>query len=75
MLKTEINLGIVDSSNHHGISRDYTAENYIRAWEKKLKDLKDAIPIPEHASCHYFSDEWKVERLESFPETRVNRIS
>ena len=35
-LKTEISYGIVDSSNHHGISREYTAENYIRAWEKTL---------------------------------------
>ena len=39
VLKNQIDFGIVDHTNHHGISKGYTAEADIRAWEQKLKDL------------------------------------
>ena len=66
VLKNQIDFGIVDHTNHHGISKGYTAEAYIRAWEQKLKDLRDALPPEQHATCHYFNDEYRTGRLEAF---------
>ena len=40
VLKNQIDFGIVDHTNHHGISKGYTAEAYIRAWEQKLGQVQ-----------------------------------